>query len=107
MTTTGEDNQRDEQLRRTRSVRRGVVAAGTTGALGAAIAIGVTTQASGTTDSGTTGSGTTGSGTTGTTGGSGSTFGTSGDQGFDQSPPTGQLAAPGGGGQLQGRSSGS
>jgi hypothetical protein len=95
--TTSEDNHRDEQLRRTRSVRRGVVAAGTTGALGAAIAIGVTTQASGTTDSGTTEG----------TGGSGTTFGTTGDQGFDQSPPTGQLAAPGGGGQPQGRSSGS
>ena len=103
-----ESNERSEQLRRTRSVRRGVVAAGATGALGAAIAIGTTIHASGATEPGTTDSGTTDR--------QGLEQGY--DDGFDQGevtqppqtgqqPQSGQLAAPGGNGPAQGRSGGS
>jgi hypothetical protein len=99
--TPDESNERNERLRRTRSVRRGVVAAGATGALGAALAIGTTIHASGTTAPGATGD-------QGTEQGTEQAPDQPSDQGgFDQAPPSGQLAAPGGNGPAQGRSGGS
>jgi hypothetical protein len=106
--TPEENSERTGQLRRTRAVRRGVVAAGATGALGAALAIGTTIHANGTTGSG----GATDDQTFDP--GEGQSFdqtpqldqddqGDQGDQGFQG----GQLAAPGGAGPAQGRSGGS
>jgi hypothetical protein len=109
--TPDENNQLTGQLRRTRAVRRGVVVAGATGALGAALAIGTTIHADGTTASG----GATGDQTLDP--GEGQSFdqtpqldqldqGDPDDQG-DQGSQGGQLAAPGGSGPAQGRSGGS
>jgi hypothetical protein len=88
---------RDSQLRRCRIVRLGVVAAGTTGALGAAVAIGASLHTAGA-----------------------ATPTVPDDQGSDQarqrqqpqgqpdqSDQPGQLAAPGGSGPAQGRTGGS
>ena len=106
MTDPHPESALQHQIRRTARARRGVVAAGAVGALGTAIAIGVTTQASGTTD--TTqedGSGGQPRGWTDDRGESGDLAqeeheheDDDGDQQFDQSTPDGgQLAVPGGG----------
>ena len=106
MTDWNPDSGRQQQVRRTARARRGVVAVGAVGALGTAIAIGVTTQASGTTDT------TQGDGSGGQPRGWTDDRGESGDlaqeehehedddedQQLDQSTPDGgQLAVPGGG----------
>jgi hypothetical protein len=100
MTTPEDGTERDGQLRRTRSVRRGVVAAGATGALGAAIAIGASIHTSAATDSGATNDGQ-------SPAGQDRSFSTQDNQGLEQPPQAGRLAGPGGGGPAQGRSGGS
>lgn len=101
MTTARGSTEREDQVRRTRRVRRGVVAAGTTGAIGAAIAIGATTQATGSADTGTPDREQIVPDDTG------DSFEAPDDRGFDPAPQVGRLAAPSSGGPAQGRSSGS
>ena len=100
MTTLADSTERDEQVRRTRSIRRGVVATGAAGALGAAVAIGANIQTSGATDSGATDGGQPPTGQD-------DRFSTQDNQGLEQPPQAGRLAGPGGGGPAQGRSGGS
>jgi hypothetical protein len=110
---------RDRQVRRTLTARRGVIAAGTLGAVGAAVAVGVTTQ---TADAGGDDDDQTGSVTQPARQDAqqDQTEGQSQDQSQQQSqdssrqqsqarpaPSDGQLAAPGGSGPPQGGSGGS
>ncbi|WP_027860472.1 hypothetical protein [Marmoricola sp. URHB0036] len=115
MSTPGETgSEREEQLRRTRSVRRGVVAAGATGALGVAIAIGATIHGAGSTNSTTPSTGTTEDQSrpqlaTPEEDDDDGGFQAPDDQQLQnqQVPQRGQLAAPGGSTPAQGHSSGS
>ena len=100
MTTPADGQAREDRIRRTRLVRRGVVAAGATGALGAAVAIGATIHTAEATDAGSTDDQTAGDQR-------GQGFDQRFDDDFDQPPQVGQLAGPGGGGVAQGHSAGS
>src|SRR6478735_6857883 len=96
MTDSHPGSGRQQQVRRTTRARRGVVAVGAVGALGTAIAIGVTTQASGTTDTTQQNGSGDRSGSSTDDQGAGGDLG--GDQQFDQSTPdSGQFASPGNG----------